>query len=1426
MEGRNYLEQLQFKKQAKKPPVINIDFGEKSKSTKTAKVADKPKVVELEEGELEEGEIDKDVRDESSAKKEPEHRKEMHLKDLRGKVPVDYELIMKRLQTHNITGVVNMVSVKPGIQLLSPSISAAIQKPIITKTTTKAVIEDEEEPGSPKISLEKSIDESPESVTGTDIFGPLSDSDSDSESEPEPPVAAPEPQAAPPKKKIVIKGKIDLPGPAKQKKQEATKDAAKQKVAEEEGEDAAAAAPPGAPKAPGEPTKRGRPRGRQTKKAANAVAIKLSKAEIARRLPKQEKLVVKTSQYYMNNRKLYVHKIRELFKPYEKELAAIDENASCEKDPSANFSPLTHQKIVRDYLNLYTPYRGLLLYHGLGAGKTCTSIGIAEGMKSAKEIVMMTPASLATNYFTEIKKCGDVLYRKNQFWEFVGIEGQPDNVELLSKALSLPADFIEKKGGAWLVDVKKPPNFKDLTTVEQESIDEQLDKMIRAKYTDIHYNGINRRVMNIITQNKTINPFDNKTVIIDEVHNFVSRIVNKLESKKPDVISKELYQYLLTANNARIVVLSGTPIINTPDELSVLFNILRGAIRTWTIPVRHKEGKKITKEDILDMLNNPPAGIPSVTEYDYVDFGDNKITITRNPLGFVNTKRREAKGKAGGGLGILGNLFGGGGEKKHAKTAKKIVEKTAEKAKSSKKTTKKNHPKPKDGNYSAYEIVNGVLKIKDIPKEPISEDEDIDYYQRSGHDLHKDGGAKDEFDKYTGVKLDESGYVSDDQFLDAVKRILKANEIDVLEKMMKDQPVYNTALPDDSKTFDTMFVDNDNKTIANPNVFKRRILGLTSYFRSAQESLLPRIVMNGDKTFHIEKVEMSEHQLDEYAYRRFLEVEEKKNRAKNKNRQPKEGEAETEQENSTYRVWTREVCNFTFPQDISRPIPDKKLTKKQMEKATKDLEKELGNVDKSRVIGPNATLKQIRKAIGESSADEDSENSESDDDENTESISLDSIDGSENGDDMERFMTILQEHAEKAEKMTSAEHAEFIKRIKEALKQNAPKSDKDESKYMDRIKTVLRKLAYDPAKPKSEQYLTKEGMLGSLSPKLLKMLENIQNPENEGLHLVYSQFRHIEGIGIMKAILEANGYAEFKIKSVPGAESWELVENEEDVGKPKFALYTGTESEEEKEIIRNIYNGDWGFVPKSISDKLEKISKNNLYGEIIKVLMITAAGAEGINLRNTRFVHITEPYWHNTRLEQVIGRARRICSHEQLPEKLRTIKVFLYVTAFGEELMDKVPNFIQTGDIDPTDLTHVETTDEYLLRIATKKETLNKAFLKAIKESAMDCTLYKNKEGLMCYGVGMDKNPGNQFLSHPTVEQDLAERDDLNVKKTVLKLAVLNTEIRGVKYAIDKATDNLYDLAKYQNNNDIELIGKLIRPGKGKTGYDIEFVRK
>ena len=78
----------------------------------------------------------------------------------------------------------------------------------------------------------------------------------------------------------------------------------------------------------------------------------------------------------------------------------------------------------------------------------------------------------------------------------------------------------------------------------------------------------------------TSNPFDNKVIIIDEAHNFVSRIVNKLKSKKTS-LSTRLYELILSANNCRVVFLTGTPIINYPNEIGVLFNMFRGLLKTF-----------------------------------------------------------------------------------------------------------------------------------------------------------------------------------------------------------------------------------------------------------------------------------------------------------------------------------------------------------------------------------------------------------------------------------------------------------------------------------------------------------------------------------------------------------------------------------------------------------------------------------------------------------------------------------------------------------------------------------------------------------------------------------------------------------------------------------------------------------------------------
>ena len=126
---------------------------------------------------------------------------------------------------------------------------------------------------------------------------------------------------------------------------------------------------------------------------------------------------------------------------------------------------------------------------------------------------------------------------------------------------------------------------------------------------------------------------------------------------------------------------------------------------------------------------------------------------------------------------------------------------------------------------------------------------------------------------------------------------------------------------------------------------------------------------------------------------------------------------------------------------------------------------------------------------------------------------------------------------------------------------------------------------------------------------------------------------------------------------------------QEDIGKPTFALYTGTETAEEKEVIRNIFNGTWDSLPSTLAEKLKKIAKD---GKNIKLLLGSVVMSEGITLKNTRFVHILEPYWHPVRTDQVVGRAVRICSHNELEEEYRDVTVFIYLMTFAPVSMTQM----------------------------------------------------------------------------------------------------------------------------------------------------------
>lgn len=212
--------------------------------------------------------------------------------------------------------------------------------------------------------------------------------------------------------------------------------------------------------------------------------------------------------------------------------------------------------------------------------------------------------------------------------------------------------------------------------------------------------------------------------------------------------------------------------------------------------------------------------------------------------------------------------------------------------------------------------------------------------------------------------------------------------------------------------------------------------------------------------------------------------------------------------------------------------------------------------------------------------------------------------------------------------------------------------------------------------------------LSIYSTKFDKIIRKIEN--SHGKVFIYSGFKSYGGIKSFCRILDEFGYKNY---------------SEEGEGMRRYAVWSGDETITAKDEIRAVYN-----------------HINNLSGHKIKILLGTPSIKEGVSLTAVQQVHILEPYWNQSRLDQVIGRASRYCSHKDVPEEKRLVKVYVYVATR--------PNQVESTDLDESEdllnLGKKETVDQYIQQLSIEKNRLVKEFEKALKEVAVDCTLNKN----------------------------------------------------------------------------------------------------
>jgi hypothetical protein len=195
--------------------------------------------------------------------------------------------------------------------------------------------------------------------------------------------------------------------------------------------------------------------------------------------------------------------------------------------------------------------------------------------------------------------------------------------------------------------------------------------------------------------------------------------------------------------------------------------------------------------------------------------------------------------------------------------------------------------------------------------------------------------------------------------------------------------------------------------------------------------------------------------------------------------------------------------------------------------------------------------------------------------------------------------------------------------------------------------------------------------IGDYSIKFLKIIKKIG--EADGPVFVYSNFKELGGIRCFITFLEYHGWKNY------------LKYGE---GKKRFSIWSGDESQKVKDEIKYIFN-----------------QKSNENGTKIKIMLGSPSIKEGVSLLRVQQVHMIEPYWNMSRMLQIMGRAVRFCSHKDVPKAKRIVKIYLYLATYPGE----------------------KTIDQYIWSLAKKKNKLIEEFEQVLKETAIDCELFYNR---------------------------------------------------------------------------------------------------
>ena len=219
-----------------------------------------------------------------------------------------------------------------------------------------------------------------------------------------------------------------------------------------------------------------------------------------------------------------------------------------------DFELMPHQLFVKNFISKSTPYNSILLYHGLGSGKTCSAIGIAEEMRATmsqtsmkKQIMLVASTNVQDNF------------RLQLFDE-----------RKLKRALNGNGTWSMEAGSCIGNSLLKEINPMNDTNINADKIISQANAIINNSYEFMGYTQLANYIEKHAQQqseeikiNNIKRNFNFRMIIIDEVHN----VPNSMLAPLLEDVAKH-------AEGVKFILLSATPMYNSVDEIIWLCNLM------------------------------------------------------------------------------------------------------------------------------------------------------------------------------------------------------------------------------------------------------------------------------------------------------------------------------------------------------------------------------------------------------------------------------------------------------------------------------------------------------------------------------------------------------------------------------------------------------------------------------------------------------------------------------------------------------------------------------------------------------------------------------------------------------------------------------------------------------------------------------------